>query len=304
MENFKQKQLLLQLLDKFVEVCVQNNLKYYLAYGTVLGTIRHKGIIPWDDDIDIQMPREDYLKLQQLPRIVFGDKFQLSTWSETPNYPYDFLKLENLSTTLIERITDNIYIGGIYIDIFPLDGLASDNIEQQIQKVKIDDIVNTYIQLYLKNYSECESIYHFIKLKIDRYKMPLNKLISKWEKEASKNPFQKSEFVTDFHNLYYHKPMLRRTFGDGIRMEFEGRFYCIPEDHHVYLTTLYGNYMEFPPIEKRNSGHTYWYVNLEKRLTGEELNLIVKKIKKEKAYCTTLKKELKYVVKKMKSQLS
>ncbi len=137
MENFKQKQLLLQLLDKFVEVCVQNNLKYYLAYGTVLGAIRHKGIIPWDDDIDIQMPREDYLKLQQLPKSVFGDEFQLSTWSNTPNYPYDFLKLEKLNTTLIERLTKKVYIGGVYIDIFPLDGLASDKIEQQNQKTKI-----------------------------------------------------------------------------------------------------------------------------------------------------------------------
>ena len=79
MENNPLKIALVAVLDKFIQVCEANNLRYYMAYGSALGAIRHKGIIPWDDDIDVQMPREDYEKIQLLPKSVWGD-MELTSW--------------------------------------------------------------------------------------------------------------------------------------------------------------------------------------------------------------------------------
>ena len=87
--------------------CVNNNINYSLAYGTLIGAVRHHGIIPWDDDIDVFMPREDYELLQHLPDDIFGQGFRLASWKKTKNYTYDFLKLESLDTTILERFHPN-----------------------------------------------------------------------------------------------------------------------------------------------------------------------------------------------------
>ena len=119
------KQLLLSLLDKFVAVCEQYHLQYYLAAGSVLGAVRHKGLIPWDDDIDVYMPRADYEKLQTIPDEVWGEDMRLATWRKTKNYTYDFLKLELTNTTVIERYHP-LYVGGVFLDVFPVDVYPSD----------------------------------------------------------------------------------------------------------------------------------------------------------------------------------
>ena len=100
-DSTSHKEILLKLLDRFVDVCEKNGLRYYLAAGSVLGAVRHHGIIPWDDEIDVFMPREDYELLQHLPDDIFGQGFRLASWKKTKNYTYDFLKLESLDTTIL-----------------------------------------------------------------------------------------------------------------------------------------------------------------------------------------------------------
>ena len=157
----KVKQLLLKLLDKFVEVCAQNHLQYYLAGGSVIGAVRHKGFIPWDDDIDVHMPRPDYEKLQLLPDSVWGEDMRLATWRKTQNYTYDFLKLELLNTTVIERLHPN-YVGGIFLDIFPLDFISDDKAEVLTFEKKMRKIEGRYIECTIKNDNECQSIWGII----------------------------------------------------------------------------------------------------------------------------------------------
>ena len=118
------KQILIDILDEVVRVCKKNNLKYYLGYGTVLGAVRHQGFIPWDDDVDVVMPRRDYEYLIQNRDRLFKGKYRLAFYGITPQYHYDFVKIERTDTTLIERI-DPLYVGGLYVDIFPLDNVPS-----------------------------------------------------------------------------------------------------------------------------------------------------------------------------------
>ena len=116
---------LLIMLKWFHEFCVEHNLRYFALGGTLLGAIRHKGFIPWDDDIDVGMPRADYNKLMEL-----SDQIQSPYVLETPQSPakdfiYAYCKLFNTDTTLIEKRKKNMK-RVIYIDIFPLDGLGND----------------------------------------------------------------------------------------------------------------------------------------------------------------------------------
>ena len=163
----KIKQLLLKLLDKFVEVCEQNHLQYYLAGGSVIGAVRHKGFIPWDDDIDVHMPRADYEKLQTLPDEVWGEDMRLATWRKTKNYTYDFLKLELTNTTVIERLHPD-YIGGIFLDVFPLDYISNSQTEVSLFEENLRKISKHYIECTIKNDNECKSIWELLGLKIKR----------------------------------------------------------------------------------------------------------------------------------------
>lgn len=131
---------LTDILKEFDRVCTKNNLKYYLFAGTLLGAIRHKGIIPWDDDIDVAMPRSDYNKLLKLPAIEFGEKYFLQTPATDKGYHKAFAKLRNSDTTEIPYVDAAFdYNHGVFIDIFPLDEVPNDRekFEKQLSKMKI-----------------------------------------------------------------------------------------------------------------------------------------------------------------------
>lgn len=282
------KYLLQQMLDKFVEVCEKNGLHYYLAAGTVLGAIRHKGMIPWDDDIDVYLMRSDYEKIQLLPQSVWGNNMHLTTWRNTSNYRYHFLKVEMTDTTLIEQF-DPMYIGGVYLDIFPLDDVPMNAELSRMQNAEIRKYFDMYYVINAMLPCHCGSISHYIKYKCrHRYYSCLN-FQDKWEKVASQYEGT-SDWVADFHSEGYEKPMKKEWFGEGIMAEFEGKKYRIPKDYDAYLTYMYGDYMTPPPVTDRE-GHPWFYVNMERRILGAERKQVVRDIKKKIAYRWNCKRE-------------
>lgn len=113
---------LLEMMKAFHTICENNNFTYYILYGTLLGAVRHKGFIPWDDDIDVGMPREDYDKLMNLPIENFPSNLMLMTkWYGQEKGSFLYAKLVDIKTTLIESVEER-QIGGVFIDIFPIDG--------------------------------------------------------------------------------------------------------------------------------------------------------------------------------------
>ena len=288
----KLKSILVSILDQFVKVCEDNHLTYYLAYGTVLGAIRHHGMIPWDDDIDVHMPRTDYEKLRTLPTSVWGG-YQLTAWDLTPNNQYHFLKLEDPDTTLIE-VADPLYVGGIYIDIFPLDNAPKNKIAFREQLNSIAVIQDKYDILCIRSGADCKGLINYIKYKWRKYRYAHQNIQIEWEKIAT---FYQSEdeLLMDYHapKVWHHKPMLCKWFGEGVLAEYEGKKYVVPENTDAYLTHLYGDYMTPPPLDKRYT-HEYVYVNLEHRIVGDERQKVIKDIEKRYSFSFSFADEIKY----------
>lgn len=295
----KYKEVLIDILDEIVDICKKNNLKYYLGYGSVLGAIRHQGFIPWDDDIDLVMPRKDYDYLIQNRDKLFTRDYQLSFYGITSNYHYDFAKVESKKTTLIERI-DPLYVGGIYVDITPLDNVPS---VQEDEKM-ITPVKNILFGGYSRYYMYALPKKFFLKWilrKIGRMLYPIDKKLAKCDAIASQYQDIKTEYVRDFHTSYVNRGLFKwDVFGNGVEKEFEGKKYVVPTQYDVYLQQYYGDYMTPPPVDERTSGHTYLYVNCNKRLSDEELKPIVKKLKKAYTYQFSIRKEWRMIIDKFK----
>lgn len=292
MMSEKEKQILLSLLDKFVEVCTKHHLIYYLAGGTCLGAVRHKGFIPWDDDIDVYMPRPDYERLRALsPSEWGGDCYKLQDWRSDNKYRYDFLKFERLDTTLLERYYPN-YHGAIFLDVFPLDYYPNDKATIRYLEKQLKCIGKKYIECTIKNDNECHTIFELLLLKCKRKKYNHRKWMEHWERVVSQ--WGTGDLAADCHNYFYtHGGMPAEWFGEGCFVEFEGRKLLAPSQTEKYLTHMYGDYMQLPPQEKRVA-HQFDYVNAERRLNDEEVEEQFRKIHQKIDYHFSLKREIKY----------
>ena len=256
---------LLELLKAFVRVCEKHNLKYYLVYGTALGAVRHKGFIPWDDDVDVGMPREDYDKFIQLQSEYEGTPYFIQTFKSDPCYIYNYAKLRDSSTTFIENAFKNHRINhGVFIDIFPVDGMSKTLRDRKKVARK-----NAYVwrQVYLTYLPALRRKVHkrtffkdillnivaglFYIFDIAHYR---NKKV---ERYARKIPLKGSAmagilfgFTTEIN------PMETEIFDEVIKVPFEDTEVYILKEYDRYLTYLYGDYMKFPPKEEQ-VGHHY-----------------------------------------------
>lgn len=291
----RQKDCLLKLLDAFIQICADNNLRYYMAGGSCIGAIRHNGFIPWDDDIDVYMPREDFNELLKLPQYIWGEDIRLASVYTTKGYTYDFPKLELINTTVIERFYPE-YIGGVFLDIFPLDAVPINDNDRKNQLYKLNNIVDKYVKTTIKHYRDCNSLIELLSLKY--YKFRYNnrrKLIAQWERLVS-NSIKITDYVIDYHNYWSQGPVPFSYFQEGIYADFEGRKVRIPKEYYNYLSHRFGDYMKLPPEDKRYA-HKFDYVNYDRRISEEEAKEIFTALKSEHSYQFSLKKEIKNILK-------
>ena len=136
-ETQKLKEIQLKMLKEFINICNKLDLKYYVIGGTALGTIRHNGFIPWDDDIDVGMPRHDYEKFILMGQSLLSQGYFIQTHISDPLYPNNFAKIRDSSTTFIEQVVKDIDMHhGVYLDVFPLDGVAPSKLKKLFFKLK------------------------------------------------------------------------------------------------------------------------------------------------------------------------
>lgn len=248
------KKIEIEILDYIVSVCEANNLKYFLAGGTLLGAVRHGGFIPWDDDIDINMPRPDYDKLVEIMRNING-RFMLKAFEISEDYVYAFAKMVDTTTELIEK--DIPHPGyGLFVDIFPLDGLPNDESERirfQNKLWKYNNMLGYSIQ---KSAAHKNFIFKlkYIFSKCIGYKRLL-KLIGSNAKSYLYELCDYVAVVTTAVNKYRKIP--RELYESSTYLSFEGKEYSVPEKYDEYLTGLYGDYMQLPPEDKRISNHNF-----------------------------------------------
>lgn len=280
------KSILLNTFRFTVDFLNHHNLRWFVGGGTCIGTIRHKGLIPWDDDIDLLMPREDYNKFLSLRTEMDGTGYELASWN-TNNTTIPFAKVIDRNTTIWET-KYHPFVSGVFIDIFPID-LSNRSFEEIIAEMKIYD---RYLHKYISAMGlftirdvfnlAIKRNYHFLKESIEsfftkyRKKYYLNKLQSLDKQHNCKD----GDYYVWFSACYvysYEKEILnRRWFDDYILMPFEGIEVRVPIGYDAYLTHVYGNYMQLPPIEKRVTRHNHYYVNLKENKSLEEILQIKK----------------------------
>ena len=266
------KQRALQILLCVADFCEKNDFKYYLAYGTLIGAVRHQGFIPWDDDIDIQMPRPDYDR--------FAEAFNRSEYAmrlkaispESLEAKHTFIKVCDKDT---KKIENGINYGGglgIDIDVFPLDGLySSDDLykERFYEKKKLcDKYLLTNRELYTGDLNvSIKGALKAVKRATASLFGKMAKLVSpKWKKEYLLRELYKLETEVDYDtaevvgcncmsNDIYDDRYPIEFYNRFLRMNFEGHPLRVPIEYDAILTKQYGDYMTPPPISQQITHH-------------------------------------------------
>ena len=257
----------LNMLLKVDEICRQNNIRYYLIGGSALGAVRHKGFIPWDEDIDIGMFRKYYDQFLDIAGKFLGNEYFLQTNRTDPHYHGPYAKLRANNTTFIEN--ESKYLGakvhqGIFIDIFPLDNVPDNELLLKLQLMLVRFLLS--VAFARANNYPVNRYKRYIK---KMYSIPFLKLMKKKTFDEIINrvaSFYKNKDTSRIANLfgrYREKEVVPKYyFGKAEYLEFEGYKFPVPEYYDEYLKKVYGDYMKLPPIEKRYI-HNIEYIDVE-----------------------------------------
>jgi lipopolysaccharide cholinephosphotransferase len=251
------------ILKEIIKVCSSNDIEYFIVGGTALGAVRHGGFIPWDDDIDIGMTRENYNKFLKLAENQLDKEFFLQTVHTDSDSPFHFAKVRKKGTKFIEYYCRNLNINqGIFVDVFPYDNIPDNNHLKKVQYIKTIILSNLFIAKSVKEPS-LEATTRKDRIKhITRYSLhyalkaiPKNLLYKMLDKEI-----QKYNSINTSSKCYVRTPALiiKNEFLYPLKnIEFEGMMVCAPYDCHSYLSSQYGDYMKLPPEEKRHGHKPY-----------------------------------------------
>ncbi len=265
----------LGILREFDKFCEENALEYFLAYGTLIGAVRHGGFIPWDDDIDIQMPRRDYNKLIEIFGKSCGVSYLRLIAPSDPDAEHTYAKLVDERTVKVEGghiyKTDADY-RGIDIDIFPLDGEPEDEGEYKKWYGKLRKI---YRKIWMSELEITPDLKPSFKLAIRVFKLlriffpKREKLLLKAARLHEKYPYDESKYVgcveSYFNGIGNRNP--KTSYEKTVLLDFEGEKFKAPADYDGILKRMYGDYMKLPPKEAQVSHHTnqnYWRCDNEK----------------------------------------
>lgn len=257
------QQVELQILKRFHKVCLEENFRYSLCGGTLLGAVRHKGFIPWDDDVDVLMPRPDYEKLISYCK-THRTPFRLICNQLDKNYGYLAAKIVDPDTVMLEENANpkNIEMG-VYIDIFPVDGLGNTLHDAHKRFMAKEFIRELLIAANWKRFfkSKTHPWYYepirFAFFLLSRC-VSFEKIIKHIEKYYAKWSFDHSKYVGCVCGDGRLKEICRREeYTQFAPLVFENETFVGLKEYDKYLTRLYGNYMQLPPEEKRISHHMF-----------------------------------------------
>lgn len=280
--HIEYNKVITDVLAAFIKICLKHDLRYFCCGGTAIGAVRHNGIIPWDDDIDILMPRPDFDKFIELFKQNKNDRYHLITAELDDMYYLPFAKMSDAQTTLIENkdILCNI---GAFIDIFPLDGAPSSD-ESILQHLnlfrKAANKLRVLPKSRLTNWQSClkmlkslylRTAYNEIRYSFNK-KNARQKILKELDAIMRKYSYEDSNTVGNYGGMWGRKEFGPKEWFQGyIEFPFEGLEVRLPKGYHLLLTQMYGDYMQLPPVEKRITHHHRAYLNLNERKPPNEV---------------------------------
>ena len=263
MDNYTLRKVQLTLLDIAKEVkriCEDNNIRYFLDSGTLLGAVRHKGFIPWDDDFDFGMMREDYDRFCKVAPSQLSSQFFLQTWDTDDQYAVPFAKVRKKDTIYLENKANPSLMNGFYVDIFPYDNAPSSDYEKNNMMKSLAHIERIILmKCHYSPWNETGSCNIKKKLGYIPYQIlgsvtKKKDLINKYMKIVRSVDSTASEIYLQYGSAkgFFQK---RCFFGDGVDLPFEDTVFRCPSDSDGYLKMQYGDYMKLPPIDQRENRH-------------------------------------------------
>lgn len=279
---------LIGIVNEIKTICDENNIRWFVGYGACIGAVRHKGCIPWDDDIDVCMPRPDYDRFLEACKKRQSDDYELVKLPESPDFFEHFARMYDKNSTLY-FYKQLKHVGGIFIDIFPLDGAGNDIKDKKVAKnLKHINFWQAILHQSHFYHSCSQRLGYLMKGKLSLYIVVLLTTIfrkkfqkislQKIEQALMKYPYATSDYVMFYERTYGLKNMIRKEWiMDTILVPFENIQVPIPKNYHAYLTSIYGDYMTPPPEDKRDARHVFAYLNMERRLSYNELMDVLSK---------------------------
>lgn len=262
---------MLEVLEELIRVCEENGLTYYACGGTCIGALRHDGFIPWDDDLDVFMPRPDYEKLWQLRDKFQNGKYKLCRTTREKNYHHRVQQLVDLNTTFInQRSVDEDIEHGVYIDILPMDACAPTFFGRLSQRINAL-LFSVYNVQCLPEFHGGKAFRFFVSLALKlvpgknlRYKIwsSCERRMTRWDWEKADNAV---ELAASFRVM--HNPYPKEWFSGCITHRFEDIDIKLPCGVDPYLRQVFGDYMALPPEKDRYPRHNTVKIDLENSYT-------------------------------------
>lgn len=256
-ETKELQKYILDILLAIDKVCREHNLTYYLIAGTMLGAVRHKGFVPWDDDADVALPRKDYNILVKHANEWLPKRYELVSGMQDPMYPYQFARIQDRETTYILRRRFN-FVGGLPVDVFPLDGMTDDQHRMHSHYRRYN------IAKKLLYYSTVDPYKHGHGPRSVLVKL-VHKLVSQdWAHRYMNNiqrefDYDSSKLVADHDNKPERGILPKEVYGKPTPVMFEGHELMGVQNPDAYLRYCYGDYMKMP---KQIPAQNFRYLDL------------------------------------------
>jgi len=251
------KSIQLDLLRELHGYCEKHGLVYYLAYGTLIGALRHNGYIPWDDDIDVMMPRADYDRLIKAFNQGSGP-IKVISYETDSDYYLPFAKLVHTDTVMQEQVNNDKQIG-VYIDIFPLDNLSDDH-EDAVRRMDRAGRFNYMVSLKNIKKSSSRKFYKNAILVVGSFILRAVSLRTLFEKMKSVTVSKETAYIGVVTGISKGGPsrvFKKEWFSSRTLHDFEQEQFYVPCGGDAFLRNLYGDYMKLPPKEQQKSHHVF-----------------------------------------------
>ena len=253
--NFKKldideiKEVELGVMDYIHNICKEKGINYSLAYGSLLGAVRHRGFIPWDDDLDIALKRDQYDKLYQAILEDNNSIYKVVSWENDSRYPYPFYRVYDSRTVYENNYIQNDIELGICVDVFPFDDYK--DVNKEITKLDMYRRLSVYTLYGIRNKEAgIKNIVRYLMLVA--FRLTRVKIWNKKLNDCSKAPVNSEYIDYLMESKKYSTKIDAKALDEVVECRFEDRVYNIPKDYDHILTTIYGSdYMEIPPLEKR-----------------------------------------------------